>query len=168
MGPASAWPSLLESSSGTGEVFGFKAKWERAARSPSGCPLRGGSCEAMKILVVDDERIVLESCRRVLGESYDVSLAKSADEALEAMSRDAFSLILLDIKMPGKDGMTLMRQVKDKWPEIPVIIMSGYVTNETMREVAKTDAATFLAKPFTPEELLQAVQQVITKEEGHG
>ena len=122
----------------------------------------------MKILVVDDERIVLESCRRVLGESYDVSLAKSADEALEAMSRDAFSLILLDIKMPGKDGMTLMRQVKDKWPEIPVIIMSGYVTNETMREVAETDAATFLAKPFTPEELLQAVQQVITKEEGHG
>ena len=122
----------------------------------------------MKILVVDDERIVLESCRRVLGESYDVSLAKSADEALEAMSRDAFSLILLDIKMPGKDGMTLMRQVKDKWPEIPVIIMSGYVTNETMEEVAKTDAATFLAKPFTPEELLRAVQQVITKEEGHG
>jgi len=122
----------------------------------------------MKILVVDDERIVLESCRRVLGESFEVSLAKSADEALEAMNRESFSLILLDIKMPGKDGMTLMRQVKDKWPDIPVIIMSGYVTNETMQEVAKTDAATFLAKPFTPDELVQAVHQVITKEEGHG
>ena len=121
-----------------------------------------------KILVVDDERIVLESCRRVLGERYDVSLAKSADEAMELMSREPLSLILLDIKMPGKDGMRLMRQVKEKWPEIPVIIMSGYVTNETMQEVAKTDAATFLAKPFTPDELVQAVQQVITKEEGHG
>ena len=121
-----------------------------------------------KILVVDDERIVLESCRRVLGERYDVSLAKSADEAMELMSREPLSLILLDIKMPGMDGMRLMRQVKEKWPEIPVIIMSGYVTNETMQEVAKTDAATFLAKPFTPDELVQAVQQVITKEEGHG
>ena len=121
-----------------------------------------------KILVVDDERIVLESCRRVLGERYDVSLAKSADEAMELMSREPLSLILLDIKMPGMDGMRLMRQVKEKWPEIPVIIMSGYVTNETMQEVAKTDAATFLAKPFTPDELVQAVHQVITKEKGHG
>jgi DNA-binding NtrC family response regulator len=122
----------------------------------------------MKILVVDDEPIVLESCKRVLGESFEVSLAKSADDALESMSREVFSLILLDIKMPGKDGMTLMRQVKEKWPDIPVIIMSGYVTNETMEEVAKTDAATFLAKPFTPDELVQTVHQVLVKEEGHG
>jgi DNA-binding NtrC family response regulator len=122
----------------------------------------------MKILVVDDERIVLESCRRVLAESFEVSLAKSADEALEAMSREVFSLILLDIKMPGKDGMTLMREVKDHWSNIPVIIMSGYVTDETMEEVAKIEAATFLAKPFTPDELVQAVDQVLTKEEVHG
>ena len=122
----------------------------------------------MKILVVDDERIVLESCRRVLGERFEVSLAKSADQALELMGKEAFSLILLDIKMPHKDGMTLMRQVKEKWPEIPVIVMSGYVTMETMEEVAKTDAATFLAKPFTPDELVQAVDQVLTKEESNG
>jgi DNA-binding NtrC family response regulator len=83
-------------------------------------------------------------------------------------SGKAFSLILLDIKMPGRDGMTLMRQVKQKWPQIPVIIMSGYVTAEMMEEVAKTDAATFLAKPFTPDELVQAVDQVLLKEEGHG
>jgi len=122
----------------------------------------------MKILVVDDERIVLESCRRVLGDRFDVGLAKSAEEALEAINREAFSLILLDIKMPHKDGMTFMRQVKETWPEIPVIIMSGYVTMKTMEEVAKTDAATFLAKPFTPDELVQAVDQVLTKEESHG
>jgi DNA-binding NtrC family response regulator len=122
----------------------------------------------MKILVVDDERIVLESCGRVLGDRFEVRLVKSADEALEAMSREAFSLILLDIKMPGKDGMTLMRHAKDNWPHIPVIIMSGYVTNETMEEVGKTDAATFLAKPFTPDELVEAVDQVLMKEKGHG
>jgi len=122
----------------------------------------------MKILVVDDERIVLESCRRVLGDRFDVSLAKSAEEALEAMNHEVFTLILLDIKMPGKDGMAVLRQVKARWPDIPVIIMSGYVTSETLEEVAKTDAATFLAKPFTPDELVQAVDQVLMKEEGHG
>jgi DNA-binding NtrC family response regulator len=122
----------------------------------------------MKILVVDDERIVLESCRRVLGERFEVNLAESGREALKAMGRETFSLILLDIKMPGTDGMALMRNVKDKWPLIPVIIMSGYVTMETMEEVAKTDAARFLAKPFTPDELLQTVDQVLTKEECHG
>jgi len=122
----------------------------------------------MKILVVDDERIVLESCRRVLGESFEVSLAGSAEEALAAMTREGFALILLDIKMPGQDGITLMRQVKDRWADIPVIIMSGYVTNETMKEVARTDAATFLAKPFTPDELVQAVDQVLNTEGGHG
>jgi DNA-binding NtrC family response regulator len=127
-----------------------------------------GSHEAMRILVVDDERIVLESCKRVLGERFEVSLAKSSHEALEAMGRETFSLILVDIKMPGKDGMTLMRKVKEQWPEIPVIMMTGYVTVELMEEVAKTKTATFLAKPFTPDELLQAVDQVLTKEEGHG
>jgi DNA-binding NtrC family response regulator len=122
----------------------------------------------MKILVVDDEDIVLESCRRVLGERFDICAVKSADEALEAISGRVFSLALLDIKMPGKDGMTLMRMVKDKWPEIPVIIMSGYVTTQTMQEVAKTEAATFLEKPFTPDELLRSVDQVLMKEKGHG
>ncbi|MBN2033920.1 MAG: response regulator [Deltaproteobacteria bacterium] len=122
----------------------------------------------MKILVVDDERIVLESCKRVLGERFDVSLAESSDRALELIGGEAFSLILVDIKMPYKDGMTLMRQVKKTWPEIPVIIMSGYVTHETIEEVARTDAATFLAKPFTPDELLEALEKVLKKEKGHG
>jgi DNA-binding NtrC family response regulator len=122
----------------------------------------------MRILIVDDERIVLDSCRRVLAERFEIQLVKSADEALDAMNRKVFSLILLDIKMPGKDGIALMRQVKEKWPDIPAIIMSGYVTEETMKEVAKTDAAKFLAKPFTPDELVQAIDQVLMKEEGHG
>ena len=122
----------------------------------------------MKILVIDDERIVLDSCRRVLGDRFDVRLAISADEAFDAMRRETFALLLLDIKMPGKDGLAVLRQAKDRWPHIPVIIMSGYATNETMEEVAKTDAATFLAKPFTPDELAKAVDQVLMKEEGHG
>jgi DNA-binding NtrC family response regulator len=69
--------------------------------------------------------------------------------------------------MPGRDGMSLMREVKEKWPEVPVIIMSGYVTNETVTQVSKTDAASFIAKPFTPDELAEAIRKVLEKEGSH-
>jgi DNA-binding NtrC family response regulator len=118
----------------------------------------------MKILVVDDESIVLESCKRVLGDSFEVVPARSADEALEVMRREPIGVILLDIKMPGRDGMSLLREVKEKWPNIPVIVMSGYATAETVEQVSRTEAATFIAKPFTPIELLEAVAKVMEKE----
>jgi DNA-binding NtrC family response regulator len=122
----------------------------------------------MNILIVDDERIVLDSCKRVLeADGYSVTLATSADKALEAICAEAFSLILMDIKMPGRDGMSLMREVKEKWPDVPVIIMSGYATNETVIQVAKTDAASFIAKPFTPDELAEAIRKVLAKEGSH-
>jgi len=118
----------------------------------------------MKILVVDDESIVLESCKRVLEDSFEVIAARSADAALEVIAREPIEVILLDIKMPGKDGMTFLREVKDRWPNIPVIVMSGYATTQTVEQVSRTEAATFIAKPFTPIELLEAVAKVMEKE----
>ena len=118
----------------------------------------------MKILVVDDESIVLESCKRVLGDSFEVVPVTSADAALEVLGRETVGLILLDIKMPGKDGMSLLKEVKERWPHIAVIVMSGYATNETVELVSRTEAATFIAKPFTPVELLEAVAKVMEKE----
>jgi DNA-binding NtrC family response regulator len=118
----------------------------------------------MKILVVDDESIVLESCKRVLEDCFEVIPSRSADAALEVMCREPIGLILLDIKMPGKDGMSLLREFKEKWPNIPVIVMSGYATTETVEQVSRTQAAIFIAKPFTPDELVEAVAQVIEKE----
>jgi len=119
----------------------------------------------MKILIVDDQKIVLDSCKRILEEDgFSVTLATSADEAVERIKKETFSLILLDIKMPGRDGMSLKRQVKETWPQIPIMVMSGYTTPETLAEVSETDAATFIAKPFTPDELLDVIGQVIPRE----
>lgn len=119
----------------------------------------------MKVLVVDDEGIVLESCKRVLGEDeFQVTTARSAGEAMEALGKEAFSLVLMDIKMPGRDGISLMREMKERYPKIPVIVMSGYATPETVHEVSRMNAATFIAKPFTPDELLSAVRLVIQAE----
>jgi len=123
----------------------------------------------MKILVVDDENIVLESCQAVFElEGFEVILVPSADKALEAMRNDDFDLLLIDVKMPKKDGMYLMRRVKKQWPDVPIIVMSGYYTSQTIKEAIKMGAATFIAKPFEPDEIVKTVRQIIEKEKRHG
>jgi DNA-binding NtrC family response regulator len=123
----------------------------------------------MKILVVDDEDIVLESCQAVFElEGFEAILVPSADKALEAVKNDDFDILLIDVKMPKKDGMYLMRKIKEKCPNIPIIIMSGYYTTETIEEAFKMGAATFITKPFEPDELVKIVRQVIKKEEYYG
>jgi len=123
----------------------------------------------MKILVVDDEEIVLESCRAVLEEAgFEAVLVPSADKALQAMKREDFALLLIDVKMPGHDGMYLIEEVKKQWSGKPVIVMSGYYTVDTIHEAIRMGAATFIAKPFEPEELITTIRQVIEQEECHG
>jgi DNA-binding NtrC family response regulator len=116
----------------------------------------------MKILVVDDDAIVIKSCRRILeAEGFEVSTVPGADNALEAMKTSDFDLLLVDVKMPKRDGMYLMREIKKNWPEIPTIIMSGYPTPETIAEVLRLGATLFIPKPFRPDELMKSVRQVL-------
>jgi DNA-binding NtrC family response regulator len=118
------------------------------------------------ILVVDDEPIVLDSCKRILEpEGYAVHLVQSVDEAIEALSRDNYGLLLVDVKMPVRDGMSLMQEVREKWCDIPIVVMSGYPTRETIIAAAEIGAARFIPKPFTPDELLEVVCQFMQKEE---
>jgi len=123
----------------------------------------------MKILVIDDEPVVLNSCRKVLEEDgFDVYLVPSADEALKAMKGEELIFLLVDVKMPKHDGIYLMQKVKEQWPDVPIIVMSGYPTPDTITDGDKMGAAAFIAKPFTPDELLETIRQVIQKEEYHG
>jgi DNA-binding NtrC family response regulator len=116
----------------------------------------------VKILVVDDDAIVIKSCRRILeAEGFEVSSVPSADKALEALKSYDFDLLLIDVKMPKHDGMYLMREIKKNWPEIPIIIMSGYPTPETIAEVLKLGATLFIPKPFKPDELVKSVRQAL-------
>lgn len=118
----------------------------------------------MKILVVDDDPIVLDSCKLVLkAEHFDVCSVPSADKALETMENDDFDLLLIDVKMPEHDGMYLMQEIKKRWRQIPIVVMSGYPTPETIADGVKMGADRFIAKPFTPDELLEIVHQVVQK-----
>ena len=116
----------------------------------------------MKILVVDDDAIVIKSCRRILeAEGFEVSAVPSADSALEAIKNSDFDLMLVDVKMPQRDGMYLMREVKKSRPGVPIIVMSGYPTPETITEVLRLGATLFIPKPFRPDELMKSVRQVL-------
>jgi len=123
----------------------------------------------MKILVVDDEDIVLESCQAIFElEGFEVMLVPSADEAIKAMKNENFALLLIDVKMPKHDGMYLMEKVKEKWPNVPIIVMSGYYTKETIKEAFQMGATNFIAKPFEPDKLIKTVRYTIKKEERYG
>jgi DNA-binding NtrC family response regulator len=122
----------------------------------------------MKILVVDDDPIVLDSCRRVFGaEGFEVKVAPSADKGLEALGEDGFQLLLIDVKMPVHDGMWLIEKIKQVHPGIPIVVMSGYPVTETIATGFRLGAATFIAKPFTPDELLGTVREALGKGRGH-
>lgn len=115
----------------------------------------------MRVLVVDDEPIVLKSCRLVLeAEGWEVVSALSVAEALSFLEDITPDLLLIDVKMPVHDGMYLMRKVRQKRPEIPIIVMSGYATTETIKEAEGLGAAIFLSKPFTPDELADTLRSV--------
>ena len=123
----------------------------------------------MRILVVDDEGIVLDCCRRILEpEGYKVMPVVSAEEALAAVEKEGPSLLLVDVKMPRYDGFYLVRELRKRECAIPIILMSGYSTVETMAQADSIGASRFIAKPFTPEELLETVIDVIQKEAING
>jgi DNA-binding NtrC family response regulator len=120
---------------------------------------------AMKILVIDDEAVVFESCRKILeAEGFRVVLVPTVDEALTAIEREQFSLLLIDIKMPERNGFYLMDVVRERCPETSVLLMSGYHTVETVEEATRSEAVAFIPKCFNPDELLSAVQGAFGKE----
>jgi DNA-binding NtrC family response regulator len=118
----------------------------------------------MRILVVDDDVIVIKSCRRILeAEGFEVTTVPSADEALEKIKIYDFDLLVMDVKMPKHDGIFLMREIKKNWPDIPIIVMSGYPTPEAIADVVRLGAVQFIPKPFKPDEFMKSIRQVTRK-----
>ncbi len=115
------------------------------------------------ILVVDDERLIQDLMRRIFeGEGYRVSTASDGAEALEFMRRETPDLMLLDLKMPGMDGPTTLREVRKAYGALPVIIITGYADSDLMTEILPYSPVLMLAKPVGTEQLLEAVRLVLS------
>lgn len=117
-----------------------------------------------KVLIVDDDRIVLSSCRRALESvGFLVQTAQNFEEFQKEIGSE-FDLFLIDLKMPVRDGISLIEELRRMRPESIIIAMSGYVTEETIRESLEAGANSFLGKPFTPDELLQSIKKALKEE----
>ena len=115
-----------------------------------------------KLLVVDDELIVRDSLDKWFREEgYDVTTAESAQEALTKMGEGRYDLALVDIKMPGVDGVELQKRMHDIDPEMLVIIMTGYASVETAVAALKNGAYDYVSKPFDPDDMAHTVHNAL-------
>ena len=111
------------------------------------------------ILIVDDEEVVRLSFARTLsGQHCNVESAPSGIDALRMMREHSFDVVLLDLRLPGMDGLTVLKTIKEQWPESEVIIITGYPAVETAKESVALGAFTYLAKPVGPDEVIKAAQ----------
>ncbi len=117
-----------------------------------------------RILVVDDEVIVCESCKRILEEEgYEAETAQSGREAFEKMKANPFDIVITDLKMPGIDGMEVLRTFRKEYPDSIIIMITGFSTVETAVEAMKLGAFDYIPKPFTPDEVAIVVKKAIEK-----
>ncbi|HWP35015.1 MAG TPA: response regulator, partial [Thermodesulfobacteriota bacterium] len=114
-----------------------------------------------RILIVDDEPGVRESLRMVLKGEHDVRTAADAPAALARLAEGPVDLVLLDILMPGMDGLELLRAIRQRHPALPVVMLTATRTIRTAVEAMRLGAFDYLTKPFDVEELLVVVRQAL-------
>jgi two-component system, NarL family, invasion response regulator UvrY len=118
---------------------------------------------AIKILIADDHTIVREGVKKIISQSSDLEVAgeaASADELFESIHRQDVDVLVLDMSMPGKDGMDILRRLRIENPDLPVLILSVHPEEEFALRVLKAGASGYLTKDSPPEKLLQAIKRV--------
>ncbi len=118
------------------------------------------------ILIVDDEPIVRESIRDWLEDAgYQVGTAESGEEALEMIAKQDFNVMVLDVRLPGKTGITVLSEVKAIKPQIKSIIITAYPSEELAAEAMKLGAVDYLIKPIAPDSLEGLIRETLLKSE---
>ncbi len=118
-----------------------------------------------RILVVDDDPLI----RRELGQlfathAYAVEVAADVDEALDRLARADFALAIVDLRMPGRDGITLTVEIRDRWPDVDVVMITGHGSIKDAVAAMSHGACDFITKPFQAAELLKATQKALERQ----
>ena len=117
-----------------------------------------------KVLLVDDEKEFLEvMAERMQARGMIVTTAESADQALTLIGKESFDAIIMDFQMPGMDGMEALKTIKNKKPEMQIILLTGYATIEKTVEAMKVGATDFLEKPADIEALSKKIKAAKTE-----
>ncbi len=120
---------------------------------------------AGSILIVDDEsniRLTLSQALETLG--VEIDTAANGEEAIEKLKKKEFTIVLLDLRMPGISGMEVLAKLRETRPDIRAIIMTAYGTVESAVEAMKLGASDFIEKPFVPNEIRALVSRVLDRE----
>ena len=121
-----------------------------------------------RVLIIDDEEIVCVSCRRILApEGYEVKSTRSAAEGLSILANEPVDVVLTDLKMPDIDGIEVLRKIKEQWPDIEVIMITGYHTITTAittaaQAIRKLGAFDYIEKPFSPDAIVEVIEKAMT------
>jgi DNA-binding NtrC family response regulator len=117
-----------------------------------------------RILIVDDEEIILKSCLRLLGDGdYELEAVRDGLEALRKIETTDYDVLILDIMMPKIDGLEVLQRVKEMHPDIDIIMITGLSQIETAVRAMKLGAFDYLPKPFDPDELKLVVQRAFER-----
>ena len=116
-----------------------------------------------RILVVDDDNMNLARTRIILGKEYDVILADSGVQALAKVQNEKVDMVLLDIDMPGMNGIETFERMKKASVAVPVIFLTASGLEEDVQNAIKLGAVNYLKKPYRPEELIKRVAQEFEK-----
>ncbi|MBI3068361.1 MAG: response regulator [Betaproteobacteria bacterium] len=118
--------------------------------------------EKANILVVDDNDVVRLSHFRSLASTHcSVEAVGNGSDALHAMEQQAFDVVLLDLRMPGMDGISVLKTIKERWPDSEVVIITGYPSIETAKEAVRLGAYNYLAKPVGPDDVIKAATSAV-------
>ncbi len=122
----------------------------------------------VKILLVDDEEQFVEVlAERLEARNFDVRRASSGDEAISKLEEKESDVVVLDVLMPGKDGVQTLKEIKQLWPIVEVIMLTGHATVETAIEGMKLGAYDYLMKPSETEDLVNKISKAYQRKSEH-
>ncbi|MFQ5664896.1 MAG: sigma-54-dependent transcriptional regulator [Candidatus Binatia bacterium] len=117
-----------------------------------------------RILIVDDDPLIRRQLEGLYSsQAYVVDCAADVQEAIEKLDTADFSLAVVDLKMPGKDGITLTGEIRQRWPTVDVIMITGYGSIKGAVEAMRQGACDYITKPFEPDDILLATQKVLER-----
>jgi DNA-binding response OmpR family regulator len=118
-----------------------------------------------RLLIVDDERHIRSALARAMSlVGYAVDEAASGEEALRILAKHKYNLMILDIMMPGVDGVEVMHRVHRHWPDLLMIVLTGHASLESAITAIRTEAIDYLIKPATTQEIVEAVERALRKD----
>jgi excisionase family DNA binding protein len=136
--------------------------WLDTSRSASRSADRGAAPERARILVVDDEEAVRDLLAKTLTMAdYDVDAAVDGQAALNLLREVDYDLLITDLKMPGMDGLSVIREARRQHPMLPVVIITGYSTEASAIEAINLGVAGYLTKPFRLPRILAATARAL-------